>query len=153
MSSRKAATAKTAAVRRSAAAPAAAKPAAALKPAAAVEPVAVKPLAATKPAIKPVPTAKVASASSAEATRLATEIERAIVAGELDVLSPKAVQTLMAAMCRLYGMQIEAGQNFLPLEGRNSVSPTEIMTITSSLLKAANLAVFELGMWQSWTGR
>jgi hypothetical protein len=27
-------------------------------------------------------------------------------------------------------------------------------TLTSEdLLKAANLAVFELGMWQSWTGR
>jgi hypothetical protein len=36
---------------------------------------------------------------------------------------------------------------------RNTVSPTEIMTTTSGLLKAANLAVFELGMWQSWTGR
>ena len=40
-----------------------------------------------------------------------------------------------------------------PVADRNSVSPTEIMTTTSSLLKAANLAVFELGMWQSWTGR
>jgi hypothetical protein len=27
------------------------------------------------------------------------------------------------------------------------------MVTASGLLKAANLAVFELGMWQSWTGR
>jgi hypothetical protein len=27
------------------------------------------------------------------------------------------------------------------------------MVVASSLLKAVNLAVFELGMWQSWTGR
>jgi hypothetical protein len=27
------------------------------------------------------------------------------------------------------------------------------MITASGLLKAANLAVFELGMWQSWTGR
>ena len=39
------------------------------------------------------------------------------------------------------------------LADRQSASPTEIMTMTSALLKAANLAVFELGMWQSWTGR
>ena len=48
---------------------------------------------------------------------------------------------------------VAAGADFLPVADRNSVSPTEIMTTTSSLLKAANLAVFELGMWQSWTGR
>lgn len=137
MSSRKAATAKTV-VRRTAAARPAVKQAAVAKPA-----------ATAKPAVK----IAEAGTSSAEAIRLAAEIERAIVAGKLDVLSPKAVQTLMAAMCRLYGMQIEGGQEFLPLEGRTSVSPTEIMTVTSSLLKAANLAVFELGMWQSWTGR
>jgi hypothetical protein len=28
-----------------------------------------------------------------------------------------------------------------------------VMVTASGLLKAANLAVFELGMWQSWTGR
>jgi len=27
------------------------------------------------------------------------------------------------------------------------------MIAASGLLKAANLAVFELGIWQSWTGR
>jgi hypothetical protein len=27
------------------------------------------------------------------------------------------------------------------------------MVTASGLLRAANLAVFELGMWQSWTGR
>ena len=30
---------------------------------------------------------------------------------------------------------------------------TDVMVAASGLLKAANLAVFELGMWQSWTGR
>ena len=47
----------------------------------------------------------------------------------------------------------EAGAQFLPLASQTSASPTEVMTTTSALLKAANLAVFELGMWQSWTGR
>jgi len=81
------------------------------------------------------------------------EIERDLRDGRLDTLTPQAFQTLMAALCRSYGTQLEAGADFLPVADRNSVSPTEIMTTTSSLLKAANLAVFELGMWQSWTGR
>ena len=90
---------------------------------------------------------------SGEATRLAARIERDLREGRLDTLTPQAFQALMAALCRSYGAQLEAGGNFPPISDRGSVSPTEIMTTTSGLLRAANLAVFELGMWQSWTGR
>jgi hypothetical protein len=110
-----------------------------------------KPVA--KPAIKPAIKVAATSTASADATRLAAEIERALGDGQLDTLSPQAFQALMAALCKSYGTQREAGVDFLPLADRGSVSPTDIMTMTSSLLKAANLAVFELGMWQSWTGR
>ena len=94
-----------------------------------------------------------ANGASAEAKHLAATIERDLREGRLDTLTPEAFQTLMAALCRSYGTQLEAGADFLPVADRTSVSPTEIMTTTSGLLKAANLAVFELGMWQSWTGR
>jgi hypothetical protein len=134
MSSRKAATAK-AAVRRSSTA---AQPAKAAKVAAVSDGKAAS---------------KAASDSSKEATQLAATIERGLRNGELDTLTPQAFQALMAALCKSYSAQIEAGNSFMPLGDRNAVSPTEIMVTTSSLLKAANLAVFELGMWQSWTGR
>jgi hypothetical protein len=133
MSSRKAATAKTP-VNRGAAARPAAKPAG---------------KAVTKAADK---TAANGTAS-ADAIQLAAQIERGIREGHPDMLSPKAFQALMAALCKSYSAQLEAGSDFLPLAARESVSPTEIMTTTSALLKSANLAVFELGMWQSWTGR
>jgi hypothetical protein len=29
---------------------------------------------------------------------------------------------------------------------------TAVLVTTSALLKAANLEIFELGMWQSWSG-
>jgi hypothetical protein len=90
---------------------------------------------------------------SAEATRLAAALERALADGRSDVLSPEALQALMAALCRTYGAQIEAGQQVLPLKERTSVTSTDVMTTASGLLRSANLAVFELGMWQSWTGR
>jgi hypothetical protein len=92
-------------------------------------------------------------ATSQDATQLAAAIERDLREGRSDTLTPQAFQSLMAAMCKSYSAQQEAGSNYLPLGDRNAVSPTEIMITTSALLKAANLAVFELGMWQSWTGR
>jgi hypothetical protein len=118
-----------------------------------LKPQPAKPVALKTVANKAVKPAEKASDASADATRLAAQIERGLRDGKLDTLTPQAFQVLMAAMCKSYGTQREAGADFLPVADRMSVSPTEIMTTTSGLLKAANLAVFELGMWQSWTGR
>jgi hypothetical protein len=113
--------------------------------------------AALKSTAKPVaaPAAKFTANGSAsdEASALAARIERDLREGRSDTLTPRAFQALMAALCKSYGTQREAGAQFLPLASQTSASPTEVMTTTSALLKAANLAVFELGMWQSWTGR
>jgi hypothetical protein len=91
--------------------------------------------------------------SSTEAKRLAAELERALAGGRRDVLSTEALQALMAAACKTYAAQVEAGEQVLPLPARGGATATEVMITASGLLKAANLAVFELGMWQSWTGR
>jgi len=94
-----------------------------------------------------------AATLSADARRLAAEIERALAAGRTELLSAEALQSLMAALCRTYGAQIEAGFGTLPLKGQGEVTNTDVMIMASALLRSADLAVFELGMWQSWTGR
>jgi hypothetical protein len=109
--------------------------------------------AARRPAAK---TSAAAAASvnglSAEALRLAAEIDRAFAKSD-DVLSPEAMQALMGSLCRVYAAQVEAGAKHTPIAEGQFVSPTGVMVTASGLLRAANLAVFELGMWQSWTGR
>jgi hypothetical protein len=94
-----------------------------------------------------------AQEASVAATRLARDIDRALNAGRTDFLSEEALQALMAAVCRSYSARIEAGASFPPLASRSRVTSTDVMVTASGLLKSANLAVFELGMWQSWTGR
>jgi hypothetical protein len=89
---------------------------------------------------------------SEQAIRLAREIERQFAKSD-NVLSVEAMQTLMSALCRLYSAQVENGAKFTPIPEGQVVSPTGVMLTASGLLRAANLAVFELGMWQSWTGR
>jgi hypothetical protein len=90
---------------------------------------------------------------SQAAEKLAAAVDRALAEGRTDVLTADAIQALMAAACRSYSAQVEAGGTFPPLAARNRVTSTDVMITASGLLKAANLAVFELGMWQSWTGR
>src|SRR6204780_1552405 len=105
---------------------------------------------AARPAAKP--KVKVLECASADASRLTAVLERGIVDGKLDMVSAEALQKLIAAACRVYTARREAGEQFMPIP-KNSISATDVMVTASGLLKAADLAVFELGMWQSWTGR
>ena len=140
MSSRKAAAAK-------------ARPASSMKPKgkpAVARPVAVKP-ALGKPSLNK-PRVVASNGVSADAIRLADEIERAFAKSD-QALSPEAMQKLMTALCRVYAAQVENGAKHTPIPEGQAVSPTGVMVTASGLLRAANLAVFELGMWQSWTGK
>ena len=105
---------------------------------------------AARPAGKP--KVAVVDGASADAARLAAALERGIVDGKLDLVTTEALQKLIAAACRVYTARVEAGEPITPVP-RNSISATDVMVTASGLLKAADLAVFELGMWQSWTGR
>ena len=89
---------------------------------------------------------------SADAIKLAGEIERAFKKSD-DAISEEAMQALMGALCRVYSAQVDNGAKYTPIAEGQVVSPTGVMVTASGLLRAANLAVFELGMWQSWTGR
>ncbi len=91
--------------------------------------------------------------ASLAAKRLAAEIDLALSRGDTDLLSADAIQALLAVACRSYAAQVEAGISFPALAERSRVTSTDVMVTASGLLKSANLAVFELGMWQSWTGR
>src|SRR5579871_4116872 len=106
--------------------------------------------AVARPAGKP--KMKVVEGASADAIRVAGVIERSIAEGKLDMVSAEALQKLLAAACRLYTARTEAGEQLATVP-KNSISATDVMVTASGLLKAVDLAVFELGMWQSWTGR
>ncbi len=90
---------------------------------------------------------------SAAALRLAADLQRAVADGRADALSPEALQALIAVACRMYSVRTEGGEKFSALPDRSPVMDTDVMVMASALLRAVNLEVFELGMWQSWTGR
>jgi len=104
----------------------------------------------SRPAVPPVKAS--AKNAPADAKRLAAAIDRGIADGRLDVLPADALQTLIAALCRLYAARHEAGEQLMPV-AKNALSATDVMVTASGLLRAADLAAFELGLWQGWTGR
>src|ERR1700733_3549444 len=110
---------------------------------------AVRRASAARPAL---PAVAVANGVTAEAKRVAAALERIVVDGNLDAISAEGLQSLIASASRLYRAGREAGEEFAPVP-KNSISATDVMVTASGLLKATDLAVFELGMWQNWTGR
>ena len=89
---------------------------------------------------------------SDQALALVRALEAKFDAGELDVLTPEATQALMGVICRIYSANQESGNKYSLLSGRAAVTGTDAMITCSALLKAVDLQVFELGMWQSWSG-
>jgi hypothetical protein len=95
---------------------------------------------------------KTGNSASADAKRLVAAIERGVSDGRLNVISADALQALIGAACRNYAARRQAGEDFAPV-AKNSISATDVMIVASSLLRAADLSTFELGMWQGFTGR
>ena len=100
----------------------------------------------------PAPVASRQTPESDQALALVRALEAKFEAGELDVLTPEATQALMGVICRIYGANQESGNKYSLLSGRAAVTGTDAMITCSALLKAVDLQVFELGMWQSWSG-
>lgn len=100
----------------------------------------------------PAPAAIIDTPESKTALALAALIEKAIDDGDLGKVQPHAQQALVAALCKLYAAHAEAGERFNILGQRGAtVAATDVMVMCGALLKAVDLQVFELGMWQSWS--
>ncbi|HZT24347.1 MAG TPA: hypothetical protein VFA57_01475 [Pseudolabrys sp.] len=68
-------------------------------------------------------------------------------------VSDADIQAMLATAVRLYAER--AAENDRPLAAfapDAPVSATEVMVACTAMLKAVNLQVFELGLWQSWSG-
>jgi hypothetical protein len=72
----------------------------------------------------------------------------------IGAISDAELQGLLAAAIKSYAARAEISDDPLPaLAPESGVTATEAMLAVSAILKAVNIQVFELGMWQSWSGR
>jgi hypothetical protein len=67
-------------------------------------------------------------------------------------LSDADVQDALAKAVRLYAERAAERDGALPAFAADAVTATDVMVTATAMLKAVNLQVFELGMWQSWGG-
>jgi hypothetical protein len=68
-------------------------------------------------------------------------------------VSDGEIQALLARAVKLYAERVAASETLLPAfpEGAD-VTATDAVVTTTAILKAVNVQLFELGMWQAWSG-
>jgi hypothetical protein len=75
--------------------------------------------------------------------------------GELPAGEPipdAIIQEGMTALVRLYSVKFQLGERWPPFPDNNTVPATAAMIMCTAMMRAVNVEVFELGMWQSWSG-
>ncbi len=73
--------------------------------------------------------------------------------GDLSSISDEALQELLSEAVRVFSAKRQEQRTKISAFPRNSeVTATDVSITALSMLKAADLQVFELGLWQSWAG-
>ena len=69
-------------------------------------------------------------------------------------MSDGEVQALLARAVKLYAERVAARDEPLAAFPPDAqITATDAVVATTAILKAVNVQVFELGMWQAWAGR
>lgn len=67
--------------------------------------------------------------------------------------SDAEIQEMLANAVRLYAERASERDGALPAFAPDAATATDVMVTVTAMLKAVNLQIFELGMWQAWSGR
>jgi len=67
--------------------------------------------------------------------------------------SDAEIQKMLANAVRLYAERAQERDGALPAFAHDAVTATDVMVTVTAMMKAVNLQVFELGMWQAWSGK
>jgi hypothetical protein len=78
------------------------------------------------------------------------------MSSQIDTMKPSDadIQAMLADAVRLYAERVaerDGGLAAFPTDA--AVTATDVMVTVTAMLRAVNLQVFELGMWQAWSGR
>lgn len=62
------------------------------------------------------------------------------------------IQEGLTALTRLYTVKFQIGERWSPFVDDRAMPATAAMIMSTAMLRAVNVELFELGMWQAWSG-
>lgn len=92
-------------------------------------------------------------ADAGEETAALKEFARKILALDDGAEPPdELIQEGLTAMTRLYTVKFQIGERWSPFIDDRAMPATAVMIMSTAMLRAVNVELFELGMWQAWSG-
>ena len=73
--------------------------------------------------------------------------ERTLTSANYDAFSDADLERVMTAAVKLYVAKAEATGAYPPPVTAERVTPTEVVTVVSEMIRAAGLNLFDLSMW------
>ncbi len=58
----------------------------------------------------------------------------------------------LTALTKLYTVKFQVGERWSPFVDDRAMPATAVMIMCTAMLRAVNVELFELGMWQAWSG-
>ena len=62
------------------------------------------------------------------------------------------IQEGLTALTKLYTVKFQIGERWSPFVDDRAMPATAVMIMCTAMLRAVNVELFELGMWQAWSG-
>jgi hypothetical protein len=66
--------------------------------------------------------------------------------------SPEMLQQGLTILTKLYTVRHQEGERLDPFVNGRTMPVTSVMIMTTAMLQSVNIELFELGMWQAWSG-
>ncbi len=93
------------------------------------------------------------TSDTALALRSAAEVlAEAVTRDDPGSVPDRDLQMLFAAVARAYALKIDRGEKLAAFTPADGVTATDVAVAASGMLAAVEMAVFELGMWQTIKG-
>lgn len=87
-----------------------------------------------------------------ETAALKAFAEQMLALKEGEEIPKQVVQQGLTALTRLYTVRFQVGERWPPFTSGRAMPPTAVMIMSTAMLRAVNVELFELGMWQAWSG-
>ena len=65
--------------------------------------------------------------------------------------SQEMIQEGLDALTKLYTVRFQEGERWDPFPNGRAMPVTSVMIMSTAMLQAVNIELFELGMWQAWS--
>ena len=66
--------------------------------------------------------------------------------------SEEMIQQGLTILTKLYTVRFQEGERWDPFTNGRAMPVTSVMIMTTAMLQSVNIELFELGMWQAWSG-